>query len=531
MQQAEAVQEQYETWPYPRVPLLQGVRREDLWQLNWSWMQRQAQNSIDTVRPRIWITGCGTLQPYLIGLANPEAEILATDVSNRSLKMAERRCRLHGVGNVSFAQVDLTQKQSLPEGPFDWIESFGVLMCLPDPQATLGELQQRLAPSGLLRTMVYPHFGRRRVFQIQRLAKLLGLRLQNPAHPQILQNMLQSLPRRHPLRYAFDTYFDAQNPEGIVDAFLHAADRGFTGLEWAALTSRAGLVPAFFMHRPWGQPQQVLPQLGYSEVPLDLALHYLDVWQELRSNFITVFKRQGAPAVAPSAHWQHPLFDWRRLRAMPFYRLRLLKHALMGTKLTSRTHEENIQLSAGDFRNVLGWSPNRHSPTTLASRALSLPQKTLWGDDAYAHEERFHRPRKGKGVPNPFYGQLFDAWFFHLGLKGPKAWPSLHEEDRRWAALGSPLENEDIPWGLTPHHTFQCHREAITAWLANNPDASPAKDWKEVRLQDDDAKIEQVKSWSAQWPGLEVLDASHVWRELWVLLFSYEHLFLDINEL
>ena len=289
--------------------------------------------------------------------------------------MAERRCRLHGVGNVSFAQVDLTQKQSLPEGPFDWIESFGVLMCLPDPRATLCRLQQRLALSGLLRTMVYPHFGRRRVFQTKDSPNCWASVCETPHTPKSSKTCCKACLGGTHFRYAFDTYFDAQNPEGIGDAFLHAADRGFTGLEWAALTSRAGLVPAFFMHRPWGQPQQVLPQLGYSEVPLDLALHYLDVWQELRSNFITVFKRQGAPAVTPSAHWQHPLFDWRKLRAMPVYRLRLLKHALMGTKLTSRTHEENIQLSAGDFRNVLGWSPNRHSPTTLASCALSLPQK------------------------------------------------------------------------------------------------------------------------------------------------------------
>ena len=253
------------------------------------WMQKQAQVVADLKRPKIWITGCGTFQPYVIALANPDAEILATDLSAHSLRLAKRRCRFYGIKNVTFRQLDLTRPDLFPQEQFDWIESYGVLMCLPDPQATLRHLADCLSPQGLMRTMVYPHYSRRRVFQIQRLAQLLGLTHEHPAHPHLLKQLIDSLSPRHPLHYAFHTYYDSQNPVGVVDAFLHASDRGFTGLEWAAITSDAGLVPGFFLHRPWGQPHDMMAHLSFSETPLNLALHYLDVWQELRSNYIIIF--------------------------------------------------------------------------------------------------------------------------------------------------------------------------------------------------------------------------------------------------
>lgn len=528
--QAQAVQEQYEAWPYPRVPLLMTVRREDLWQLNWVWMQTQAKNPITTTRPRIWVTGCGTFQPYVIALANPQADIIATDISTRSLDLAERRCRFYGLKNVIFEQVDLSDPASFPQGPFDWIECYGVLMCLPDPQTALGELSKRLSPTGLLRAMVYPHFGRRRVFHIQRLARLLGLTYHHPAHPRLLQKVLESLKLSHPLRYAFDSYYDAQNPEGIVDAFLHAADRGFTGIQWAKISSAAGLMPAFFLHRPWGQPHEMMHNLGFDEVPLNLALHYLDVWQELRSNFIVAFKQVAQKETEALQELNHPLFDWAGLNGLPMYKTRLLKHAILGTRITSRTHAENIQLSGKDVRSLLGWTQKK-SPQ--AASILKAPSCSLngaqWKGDVSDHSGYFSQPRVGLNVPNPFYGQLFDAWFFHRHLQKDRPWPELNEEIQRWDAWSAPLEQTTIPWGLTPHATYKIHEKEIQNWLVRDPLSTPVAAWKDILLEDDKHKQMQVKEWAKAWPGIKIQDSPEVWRELWILLFSYETLFLRIE--
>jgi SAM-dependent methyltransferase len=194
-------------------------------------------------RPRIWIAGCGTFQPYAFAQANPRAEIVATDLSEPSLDVARRRCRLHRQTNVRFAPVDLDDASTWPDGTFDLIECYGVLMNVADPLATLRGLAAKLNPNGVLRLMVYPHWSRQRVFQLQRLAKLLGFDASRREHPAAFRTFVKRLPTAHPLRYAFTTYADSRNDAGVVDAFLHAGDRGFTGHQLGALLQAAGLVP------------------------------------------------------------------------------------------------------------------------------------------------------------------------------------------------------------------------------------------------------------------------------------------------
>ena len=526
-----AVKNQYEAWPYPYVPLLMQARREDLWQLNLHWMQQQAQVAPGLEQPRIWITGCGTFQPYVIALANPQAQILATDLSEHSLRLAKRRCRFYGIKNVTFKQLDLTDLSSYPKETFDWIESYGVLMCLPHPQETLAHLSERLTPQGLLRTMVYPHFSRRRVFQIQRVAKLLGLTHEHPAHPQLLQRLIESLSPRHPLNYAFKTYYDSQNPVGVVDAFLHASDRGFTGLDWAALTSQAGLVPGFFLHRPWGQPHEMMQHLGLPDTPLNLALHYLDVWQELRSNFIITFKKANMEKEVASSRLQHPLFDWHNLPGSPLYRARLLKHALLGTKVSSRTHEESVRLTGKDVRSLLGWREGvSDNVKKMLEPRQSILDRASWQMKNTEHEDLFGEPRIGSKVPNPFYGQHFDAWYTHRQLKASGDWPDLKQEHQRWASHASALETETVPWGLTPHHTYSQFADEIDAWLTAKPLSAPVVSWDDLVLPQEQEKRDQVRHWASQFSGLRISGDRGVWRELWVLLFSYEQLFLNLQK-
>ena len=192
-------------------------------------------------RPRIWIAGCGTFQPYVFRLANPRAALTATDISLRSLELARRRCLWHGQYGTRFAQVDLEDPADYPDGPFDLIECYGVLMNLADPAAALRQLASRLSERGVLRLMVYPHFSRQRIFQVQRLAKLCGLRFDEPGHPELLRVLVSRLPRGHPLRFAFDGYPDTASNAGLVDGFLHAGDRGFTGAELGEMIAAAGL--------------------------------------------------------------------------------------------------------------------------------------------------------------------------------------------------------------------------------------------------------------------------------------------------
>ncbi|NBT59165.1 class I SAM-dependent methyltransferase, partial [bacterium] len=279
------VKDQYERWPYPKVPLVAKLHRDSLWQINLEWMARRLEREVSS-EPRIWIAGCGTFQPYLFARANPEASITATDLSEASLKIAQKRCRLQGIRNVAFRSLDLSNPETYPEGPFDLIECYGVLMSLPEPEQVLKEFSKRLKPNGILRLMVYTHYGRQRVFQIQKLAKLLGLGPIHSSHPKVLKNLMASLPETHPLKSTFFDYPDSKNNPGIVDGFLHASDRGFTGEAISKILDEAGFEWGFSYHRPWGDPKGMADKLDLKGFDPAFWLHYLDLWQSLKSNFI-----------------------------------------------------------------------------------------------------------------------------------------------------------------------------------------------------------------------------------------------------
>ena len=336
------MQAQYGAWPYPQVPLLATLPSTHPFELHTAWLWDRSGSGKAPQNPRIWIAGCGTFQPYAFAVGNPDAEIVATDLSEPSLRIARRRCRLHGKKNVEFAPVDLTRESTWPEGLFDVIECYGVLMNLPDPLATLQRLGQRLTPQGVLRVMVYPRWSRSRIFQIQRIARLLGLTADDRSHPSTLRSVMKALPNNHPLRYAFTTYHDSRNDAGIVDAFLRAGDRGFSAFEFGAMIRSAGLAPAFWFHRPWGQPDAMADKLGFADRTQSFVLNYLDLWQELRTNFTVCLRRDDAPTRQRQPEAPHPLFVGDgTLR----HRLRLSRLRHFGGRLHGwRLHRHRLRL-------------------------------------------------------------------------------------------------------------------------------------------------------------------------------------------
>lgn len=521
-----AVRDQYERWPYPRVPLLARMHREHLWQLNLDWLAPRCGRNLP-VQSRIWLAGCGTFQPYVFARANPQASILATDLSHRSLEIARRRCRWHGIRDLSFARIDLENENELPPGPFDLIECYGVLMSLRDPVAALRRMARRLAPQGILRLMVYPHYSRRRIFQIQRLAKLLGLHAGESSHPQLLRNLMRALPPSHPLRVTFFRYPDASSEVGIVDGFLHARDRGFRASELFALASQAGLTPAFYFHRPWGQPQFMGPALGMQGATDAAVLEELDLWQELRTNFIVCFVRNDSPSLTSREELppKHPLFDLANRAVGWRHRARLLRLAATGAILPSRTHVEPIRVNGRTMRALL--NGNRaafdggatHAAGEILPRFYSCSPQAPAAPFSPNHEEPLPF-RAGPIAPNPLYAHLFDAW---------RARP-LGEQIRRWEKFASPLEDEKCPMGLTPWGTLLSRREEIEQGLQVWETTSP-KPLHRIRLREEKSKHEQLRDFLRRFPRLpENSQNEERWRELWILLFSFPQLLLPLEK-
>lgn len=527
---SQVLRAQYEAWPYPQVPLLASLPSTHPWELHTDWLWDRAGSGPAPARPRIWIAGCGTFEPYAFALANPRAEIVATDLSATSLAIARRRCRLHGQRRVQFAPVDLADPSTWPEGQFDLIECYGVLMNLQDPLAALAAMRERLTARGVLRLMVYPHWSRARVFQIQRLARLLSLHAGDRHHPGLLRTVVKELPKAHPLRYAFTSYADSRNDAGVVDGFLHAGDRGFTGYQLGALLAAAGLQPAFWFHRPWAQPDRMAARLELPNPSQSQVLNYLDLWQELRGNFVVCATRDEAQPRQEQPPRPHPLFlgEGTSLR----HQLRLQRLRLLGGALPTRTGEDRVVLRPRDARDLR----DRDQLARLQDTGLVLGGhdhgSRLPAHHDFAKEADFLRHsaslRVGRRAPNPLYAHLFAA--FELSQRHPElGLRDLEGQLGRWLPWADPLEDRPIGFGLTPYGTHQRFRVNVQEHLERG-ELPTAAGYADVRLRGDAEALARVRRFLREHPDLPAGPRDDAaLRELFVLLFAHESLFLTFE--
>lgn len=174
-----AVAKLYNTYPFPPDPLVD----EPPPGYNWRWHWLAAYNFCTGQKPprqdiRILDAGCGTGSgtDYLIH-HNPEADIVAIDLSHKALEVARERCRRSGTiskhpKSVEFHQFKLEDVFQLP-GEFELINCVGVLHHLPDPIKGIQSLALKLAPGGLLHVFVYAELGRWEISLMQKAISLL----------------------------------------------------------------------------------------------------------------------------------------------------------------------------------------------------------------------------------------------------------------------------------------------------------------------------------------------------------------------
>jgi SAM-dependent methyltransferase len=139
---SRAVRDQYEDNPYPR------------------WSDTAVAASTQHQPFAALVAGCGTgRQSVELAQRNPAARILAVDLSLTSLAYAMRKTRALGLGNIEYAQADITELGSL-ERRFDLIEANGVLHHLADPWAGWRVLVSLLRPAGTMRIGLYSALAR-----------------------------------------------------------------------------------------------------------------------------------------------------------------------------------------------------------------------------------------------------------------------------------------------------------------------------------------------------------------------------------
>lgn len=103
--------------------------------------------------------GCG-IGTDAIEFARAGANVVAVDISDRSIGIARRRAEAEGVWkNVMFVNDDAERGNLLAPYKFDLVYSFGVIHHTPNPEAILKNVRRLLKPGGEFRMMVYNRYS------------------------------------------------------------------------------------------------------------------------------------------------------------------------------------------------------------------------------------------------------------------------------------------------------------------------------------------------------------------------------------
>jgi SAM-dependent methyltransferase len=258
----------YDRFPYPADPLQDGPPPG----YNWRWC-------VDSVRAfclgslppppaggrrhwRILDAGCGTgvSTDYLCHL-NPSGSVLAVDISSGALELARERTRRSGAAD-QVADLRIEQRSLLDlagEGPFDYVNSVGVLHHLREPEAGLRSLAELLAPGGLLHLFLYADGGRWEIHRIQRSLSRLGVGCDDEGL-RLGRRLFSDLPetnrlrRHHEQRWALDTAADAN----FADMYLHPQESSYDVRRLMAFVTSADLQFAGFSNPQVWDPSRLL---------------------------------------------------------------------------------------------------------------------------------------------------------------------------------------------------------------------------------------------------------------------------------
>ena len=258
----------YDRFPYPGDPLQDGPPPG----YNWRWCVDSAWAAATGCLPpragsgprrwRILDAGCGTgvSTDYLCHL-NPGSAVLAVDISAGALEVARQRTRRSGAA-AQVEELRIEQRSLLDlagEGPFDYINSVGVLHHLRAPEQGLGALAGLLRPGGLVHLFLYADGGRWEIHRTQRALALLGAGTDD-AGLHLGRQLLAQLPdtnrlrRHHEQRWALDTAADAN----FADMYLHPQETSYNIERLLAFVATAGLEFAGFSNPEVWSPARLL---------------------------------------------------------------------------------------------------------------------------------------------------------------------------------------------------------------------------------------------------------------------------------
>ena len=252
---SDVVSSQYERWMYPQPILdLRGWLAN-----NWQWFDPSHAHRIfwpdRDYKPDldILVAGCGTNQAAVLAYTNPQAKVVAIDVSQPSLDHHQYLKEKYAMKNLELHLLPIEAVGTLKRD-FDLIISTGVLHHLADPKIGMQALSQCIRQDGVIALMLYAKYGRIGVEILQSVVQDLGL-TQNDTSVLTVRDMLSVLPQNHPINSYLNIAPDLEFDAGLVDTFLHGRERSYSIDDCIDLVTSSGLVfQDLFMKSPYCPP-------------------------------------------------------------------------------------------------------------------------------------------------------------------------------------------------------------------------------------------------------------------------------------
>lgn len=120
----------------------------------------------------IWVAGCGTNQAIYTALRFPQATIIGSDISTRSLEICARNAAAIGISNLILRNESLNLVEY--EEEFDYVLSTGVVQCNANPKNVLTNIARSLKKKGVLELMVLNRYHRTPFTAFQKAVRLIS---------------------------------------------------------------------------------------------------------------------------------------------------------------------------------------------------------------------------------------------------------------------------------------------------------------------------------------------------------------------
>lgn len=275
---SRTVRSMYEENPYPRWNTLGHVTPltlRDILAVSLPGYSPPAFADGRTIQ--VLIAGCGTGR-HAIRAAKEylNANVLAVDLSRRSLAYAQRMSDKFCVTNIEFLQADLLDLPRLNR-KFDIIETIGTLETMDDPDHGWATLRGMLSPGGLMYVGSYSETARRPVIAARNRIAELGLRGTTEDIRNFRQRIIDGELGNHGQMLINNGDFYTMS--GCRDFLFHVSERRFLLSEIAMILDDNDL--SFIGFSPL---KNAMKQIYLTRYPEDKQCRNLEHWVRLEQD-------------------------------------------------------------------------------------------------------------------------------------------------------------------------------------------------------------------------------------------------------